>query len=315
MFIFYHEFDSASSGAAVVILNLIKGLLAKNEKVLLIAKIDGALHNNLKDAGTENLIVINNERASIISKASEICQNDVIITTHFYSIFRLFKRSNPKIIFYCVNTTSLSIANRYFNRIDFKGITRRLISRIVKGGGLVFVDEFAKEENEDLLGVLISNPEYLPIPVNIPEQNLWLDKVHNKNEMSFTYVGRAADWKIFPVRKVLKDINNNKTHNGKVVFHIITDNAKEFENGLKGIDDTKVVVKFHENLSPLVLNSFLVENSSLHFAMGTSALDGAKLGVPTVLLDFSFEEFPENYRYSFLFSTRKYSVGNKLRAR
>ena len=313
MFIFYHEFDSVSSGAAVVIINLVKGLLAKNEKVLLIAKVDGELHNNLKEAGTENLIVINNEKAAIISKASEVCQDDTIITTHFYSIFRLFKRSNPKIIFYCVNTISLNLANRYFNRFNLKSVTRKLVSRIGKDGGLVFVDEFAKEENEKLLGVVISDPEYLPIPVDIPERNLWLDNTHRKNELSFTYVGRAADWKIFPVRKVLIDINTNKTQNSKVVFHIITDNAKEFGNGLKGIDDSKVLVKYHENLSPLQLNDFLVENSSLHFAMGTSALDGAKLGVPTVLLDFSFEEFPEDYRYNFLFSTRKYSVGNKIR--
>jgi len=311
MFIFYHEFDSTSSGAAIVILNLIRGVLSRDKKVLLIAKVNGALHNDLKDIDTSNLTVIDNDKASILANRSAVSKDDIIVTTHYYSVYRLFKQQNPGILFYSVNITSLPVANLYFNKIHFKSLTRKLVKKIADKGGLVFVDEFAKEENEKALGVTIKNPVYLPIPVEVPAENEWKKQDKECSDLVLTYVGRAADWKIFPVRKVLKDINNADLGNRKFIFHIITDSATEFEKGLAGIDNKTVAIRYHENLPPKQLNDFLVKNSCLHFAMGTSALDGAKLGIPTVLLDFSFEEFPDDYRYSFLFSTRKYSVGGR----
>ena len=38
------------------------------------------------------------------------------------------------------------------------------------------------------------------------------------------------------------------------------------------------------------INSFLLQNIDLMFAMGTSALEVAKLGVPTVMVDATYEE-------------------------
>ena len=35
--------------------------------------------------------------------------------------------------------------------------------------------------------------------------------------------------------------------------------------------------------------------------MGTSALEGAKLGIPTVLLDYSYSEVPDGYQYRWLY--------------
>lgn len=311
MFIFYHEFDSVSSGAAVIIVNLIRGLLEKKQKVLLLAKVGGALHNSLKDTDTSELTIFNCDRKSIQSVSEKIQHTDTIITFHYYSVYRYFGINNPKIIFYAINITSLPVANLFFGKLNFKWLTRKLIRRTAKQGGLLFMDEFAKDENEKQLEVLIKAPEYLPLPVVVPDDNIWLKNRSKTENLAFTYVGRAVDWKIFPVRKLLKDIQEVELVQENLTFYIVTDNQEDFKKGLADIETENVTIIYKENLLQEELNTFLLEKSLLHFAMGTSALDGAKLGIPTVLLDFSYEDFPDNYKYNFLFMAEKFSVGGR----
>jgi hypothetical protein len=304
-----------SSGTAVVILNLIKGLVQKKQKVLFIGRLNGVLHGNLKDLDTDFLMVINNDKNSINSNKHLVSSNDIIITTHYYSIFRIFKKNNPKIIFYCVNINSLSRANFYFKKLKLKGLNKKLVKYTADRNGLLFIDKYAWEENERILETSIASPAFLPIPVDVPCDNLWRQNGKPRSELSFSYVGRAANWKIYPIRKVLKDISvlPPDINGQKINFHIVTDNAEEFMKRIGDIDKRSVNVFFQENLSQTELSTFLLENSCLHFAMGTSALDGAKLGIPTVLLDFSFDEFPDNYRYNFLYSTEGNSVGTWIK--
>ncbi len=48
------------------------------------------------------------------------------------------------------------------------------------------------------------------------------------------------------------------------------------------------------------------------FAMGTSTLDGAKLGIPTVRLDYSYKSIPKNYKYKFFHEVKGYSMGERV---
>jgi hypothetical protein len=45
------------------------------------------------------------------------------------------------------------------------------------------------------------------------------------------------------------------------------------------------------------------------FATGTSCLEGAQLGVPSVLVDPSFTVYPDTYRFTWLYERRDYSLG------
>ena len=47
--------------------------------------------------------------------------------------------------------------------------------------------------------------------------------------------------------------------------------------------------------------------------MGTSALDGAKLGIPTVLIDGSYDRFPAAYRYRWIYETGQLNLGRIIR--
>ena len=47
----------------------------------------------------------------------------------------------------------------------------------------------------------------------------------------------------------------------------------------------------------------------LCFAMGTSALEAANAGRPTILVDSFNEPFEEDYKYRFLYETKGYTLG------
>src|SRR6266849_3641654 len=102
MIIFYHEMEGTSSGAAILIMNLIRGLVSKGHKVVLINFKNGAMHEQLSDIDKSLFSVIDKNKESIKRFAANVSPDDIIIATHFYSIFSLFKKANPKILFYCV---------------------------------------------------------------------------------------------------------------------------------------------------------------------------------------------------------------------
>ena len=58
------------------------------------------------------------------------------------------------------------------------------------------------------------------------------------------------------------------------------------------------------------LNNYLISDIDLLMSMGTSALVGAKLGIPTVLLDASNYKIPNDYKYKWLFESDGATLGS-----
>lgn len=310
MVVFYHEFNSLSSGAAILITNLASGLLDNGHEVLLINFIGGPIHREL---GTDrkHLRVVNGDKDSIGKVSAGLTSEDIIITTHFYKAYRYFRRSDPRLLFICVNTTSLVEANRFFSKINFWSFTRKLIAVLKKCGGIIFGDEYALNQNAEIFNLERKEFAILPIPVIVPNSNcqsLFRENAKADDAAHFTYVGRAIDWKIFPVRKILKDLAAVVSQGQNVIVSIITDDQNKFRAGLPQVSEN-VKLEFYENLSPAELNEFLKKNADIHFAMGTSALDGAKLGIPTILIDLAHSEFPDDYRYGFVHQTPPTFIG------
>ena len=46
--------------------------------------------------------------------------------------------------------------------------------------------------------------------------------------------------------------------------------------------------------------------------MGTSAIEGARLGIPTILLDYSYKSINGFYKYEFIYEKEGFSLGKKL---
>ncbi len=310
MVIFYHELNSLSSGASVLITNIIHGLINNGHHILLINFKHGAIHKEFSNTDQTKLSVIENDEASIRKIARTLTSSDIIITTHFYTVFKFFKITNPRILFFCVNTTSLFEANHFFRLINFLKLTRLLIGEIKKRNGIIFGDEYALQQNAKLFSLNPAEYEIIPIPVVTPPENIMKQrKSEGKNDIGFTYIGRAVNWKIYPVKKLLKDLAKEPLNGRKVFLRIVTDDAAVFKANLPAFKNDNIRLEFYENLSQHGLNEFLLQNADLHFAMGTAALDGAKLGIPTILLDLAYNDFPENYMYNFVHHSKPAFIG------
>jgi len=61
------------------------------------------------------------------------------------------------------------------------------------------------------------------------------------------------------------------------------------------------------------LDDYLINNCSILFAMGTAALEGAKLGIPTILLDISYKRISHVYNYRWLFERDGMTLGENIK--
>ena len=67
---------------------------------------------------------------------------------------------------------------------------------------------------------------------------------------------------------------------------------------------------FHGAISHKDLDNFLDENIDVFMAMGTSALEGAKLAKPTFLLDPSLKEIKKDYIFRMLYDSKEYDLAH-----
>jgi hypothetical protein len=107
----------------------------------------------------------------------------------------------------------------------------------------------------------------------------------------------------------------DKLSPGKTItVKIITDDPDAFERILDYNPGSKtLVVEFYKHMSNAELRDFLVTHSDIHFAMGTSCLEGASLGIPSILMDLSDKELPDQYLYKWLYEAENFSLGSIIR--
>ncbi len=170
---------------------------------------------------------------------------------------------------------------------------------IVMDGGIIQRYKYLYNFTADL------ESQLCPIPIEsstlIKEYN-----VNSGNQVKFAWLGRLSREKIYALLKVLDDINSLDV---ETVFDVIGDG--DCESIVKSFKPRKgLEIRF---LGTIVTNldEILLEHDVV-FAMGTSALEAAKLGIPSVLMDASYYEFPKDYRYRWLFESEEYVLGYML---
>lgn len=190
----------------------------------------------------------------------------------------------------------------------------KFINTLSKHESLVFMDGTTHKVTESYLGISINNPSFLPITTVTPN-NIKQNKKFDKQNIviNCAWLGRIVDFKVYSLIKSINDLSSYAVNNkANIVFHIIGNGAKLDYLKSRIKLNNFITLKYLSNIEPDDLNSYLIDNIDLMFAMGTSALDSAKLGLPTVLLDISYKELPSTYLYKFLHETIKYSLGDML---
>lgn len=246
---------------------------------------------------------------------NSISDNDVLFIT-YRKYFPLHLNSNPRLFCWVIGPTM------FFNWIEFridkiffkstisKIIIRRIITELSRNKALFFMDSTCKEANERYFGLHFGKIHYLPIPIT---QNSKISISRSEREVkNITYLGRGWEiWKIKPLKHICKGLAEECSEY-RFNIKIITDTNDLFKKELQELSLDNVDIEFVNGYSGEKLRNYLITNSDLHIAMGTSALEGAICGIPTILIDASEYEFPSDYKYKWLYETIDYSLGEML---
>ena len=198
--------------------------------------------------------------------------------------------------------------HRVFLNLFFPGNYKRvrgLLNDLNKADAIWFMDEPNLSLNRSLWKIPFSD-DYLPIPL----EALGNDRTISDfcpDRLRIAILGRLSLDKIYSVINVLNRFLAYRTAR-KRVCHIIGDGEA---SGL--IDDAKytaqIEMQFHTSLKNRELDTFLAENVDILFAMGTSCLAGASLGIPVIQMDYGFSPYISDH-FHFLYDAKGFSLGD-----
>lgn len=192
----------------------------------------------------------------------------------------------------------------------------RLIRLMLDKHSLVFMDTGNVTATERYLGIAIPDPEFLPIPVEAPSQRKIIEGLDfQSNGLRVAWIGRIVDFKYYILKYVLVELDKIQPEAGLPISFTIVGSG-DFDELLRA-DVSKLCnlsVRFIEYIAPDELDDFLCKEIDMMMAMGTSALAGAKLGIPAILLDVCYGEVPNGYVFRWLHERSGYSLGEVIDA-
>lgn len=197
---------------------------------------------------------------------------------------------------------------RKFYRKDYTNLNV-FIKKIDEGNALVFNSEAYYTETSLFLDYIVKDIKILPVAVSDPEK---VNKKKISEVLNCGWVGRLCDFKIHILNYTLCRLATFALeHNKKMVFHII--GTGELEHLLGSFDNAFFRQKKVGGLKKTELDQYLAENVDLAFSMGVSAIESEKLGIPTVLLDASYEPVREGYKFKWFHHVDNFDVGHIMR--
>ncbi|CAM2825364.1 hypothetical protein [Vibrio neptunius] len=209
-------------------------------------------------------------------------------------------------------------SNKSINRLIYKTLfygywkrSRDFLKYLIENDAIGFMDEPNKNTSSYFFKDIIpSNIDYLRIPANSVEVK---ELSHSKGVMRFGWLGRITDFKFSVLERAIITLDEVAANSEcEIEFSVIgSGDYLEYVMDLcKGTSHVKI--DFIDYIEPSHLDDFISENIDVMLAMGTSALEAAKLGVPTVLLDFSYEEVPSTYIFSPIFLRNGNTLGTQV---
>ena len=314
--------DKKIGGVSILFANLANYISLNFDyiEIFVIDYVGGTLWENIKSDLVKKIPFVDGEDCFPAQDSYLVMQSIVLNTMR--SELRIGQEQ--KILFWHLHPYNYQI-NKLF-KIDFidkiinkfrlgqRKKIKESIQIIDKFNGLVFMDGSNFEKTIDSYNLRIKE-NYLPITNLKPNLGSLKINLDISNEINFSFVGRLTAFKYYPLIKLLKNINKFVLENidsPKINFFII--GTGEYENSLiKEIKKLNFEVNLlgEINYSDLS-NFFLTHNIKINFSMGTSALDSACLGIPTVILDYSFVEIEGYPNYKWIYNEKKYSLAKEL---
>lgn len=173
---------------------------------------------------------------------------------------------------------------------------------ISKSRSVMFCDA-AHREALNSYGVNF-DPIYVPIGVEA-STTVKTDFRIDQRHLKIAILGRLSIDKVFAVTNLAKHFEEFDFP-GKKTLYVIGSGPEQHRIVPENYPSVEIV--FTGPLFDEKLNDFLVENVDVMFAMGTSALMSASLGIPTVIVCHEMHEYPDD-TFVFLDQVKGYCLG------
>lgn len=299
-------------GVQTLFARLAEALVGKVCSVKIVDYPDGIYHKIITNTCIELVTYTDNVPLKISGASVVIMPAEYIVKSKMF----ITTDSTCKIVYWFVHPYNVVVNFPFFNyfsklkkhsisnliwllyRKDMKSLSNHLM-RLNEDSCLFFMDLECYEVNKKIFGLNCFIPKFLPIPVEKPKHSLDVN-VNN----SFCWLGRIEDFKTNILDRVLHDFINSNLSNDFIVIGEGRD-----LNKLRARYVLRKNIRFVGIIKESSLESYLCSNVSLMFAMGTSAIESAKLGIPTILLDAFYGDVPDNYRYRWIFRSQGYTLG------
>jgi hypothetical protein len=208
-----------------------------------------------------------------------------------------------------------------YNRVLMATIMRplrnqlqRLITAMAEKNSIFFMDGSNLTSTAERLHLIIHDPIFIPVPSDDAPHNCKLMKTPVEGRpLNFCWLGRLADFKIHILIYTIKALSEYALRNKTPIkMHVIGYGplAEKLQN-LDAENDFFQIIMVG-TLTGSALDRYLLEQVDVLAAMGTSALEGAKLGVPTILLDMSYGPVKRDYKFKWIFESKKFSLGEVI---
>lgn len=200
------------------------------------------------------------------------------------------------------------------NRLLSLGRKRRLVRTcqlLCDRQSLVFMD--AENHGHTQTGLGLALPaRLLPITTDDRPEGLAPPTAPVAGErLRAAWVGRLEDFKIPILLHTLSRLDAVTSLD--IDFEVIGEGAQQAQVEAHVRRLQRVAVQFRGHVSHTALDAEL-QRQHVVFAMGTAALDSARLGLPTFCLDFAYRPIEGCYRYRLLREIQGYNVGEQITA-
>ena len=204
------------------------------------------------------------------------------------------------------------IVRNFINLFNYgrKKNLKKQTKLFIENKSIYFMDMENLKNTENLLGLNINKKLLLPLINN----TCYPEKIKNYaisgNEIiECIWLGRLEGFKLQILLYTISQLDSYKKHKIHLTIvgrgrdqHIVNSHLEKCDNLTYSCIDS---IPFNE-----LSNMF--KDKHLAFCMGTSALDSASIGIPTVCLDYSYSEIQKYYQFHFLYENTGYIVASEI---
>lgn len=152
---------------------------------------------------------------------------------------------------------------------------------------------------------------FLPVPA--PDYDGVLKTGKSEGELNVCWLGRLSDEKAPILKYTLRKLSEYAlNHQQQIKMHVLGWGEYQEEVDSLGLDNEYYQQLKTRPIKSTEIDGFLLQNIDLMFAMGTSALEAAKLGVPTVMVDLSYKEIDGDYIFKPIYERTGYELAHQI---